>query len=308
VVKQLALEGGGDIGEMLIHVRNEVIAATRGKQIPWEHSALTAKFYFAPPASPDTAKDTASSPAQPAPTYEQQMEIALWNRVKDSKDPAELQAYVDRFPQGAFAPLARILIQRAKREEAQRVAAVREELLQEARDKAQAANASQPTVVATVPSPSPNPTTPPPEPSVGMDREAMVRLLQGELKRLGCYPGSVDGRWGGKTTDALKSFASYAKVRIPSDEPSLAALSAVTARKERVCPLQCVDSEIESKGQCVAKPSKAKVKTRSVEPRREPRRTTETEQSGRVRTENPSPTVKPCLPGLGCGGLRILPF
>ena len=51
MVKQLALRGGADLGEMLIHVRNDVMGATRGKQIPWEHSALTAKFYFVPPAS-----------------------------------------------------------------------------------------------------------------------------------------------------------------------------------------------------------------------------------------------------------------
>jgi len=47
VVKQLSLQDA-DIGDMLIRVRNDVIAATRGRQVPWEHSALTAKFYSEP--------------------------------------------------------------------------------------------------------------------------------------------------------------------------------------------------------------------------------------------------------------------
>jgi hypothetical protein len=35
-----------DLGSILIAVRNDVIAATGGQQVPWEHSALTGKFYF----------------------------------------------------------------------------------------------------------------------------------------------------------------------------------------------------------------------------------------------------------------------
>jgi hypothetical protein len=34
-------------------------------------------------------------------------EIAFWESVRDSKDPVELRAYLDRYPNGAFAPLAR---------------------------------------------------------------------------------------------------------------------------------------------------------------------------------------------------------
>ena len=34
-------------------------------------------------------------------------EIAFWESVRDSKDPAELRAYLERYPNGAFAVLAR---------------------------------------------------------------------------------------------------------------------------------------------------------------------------------------------------------
>jgi hypothetical protein len=43
-----------DLSTLLIHVRNDVMVATRDHQIPWEHSALRSKFYFAgaPPQEP----------------------------------------------------------------------------------------------------------------------------------------------------------------------------------------------------------------------------------------------------------------
>jgi hypothetical protein len=37
-------------------------------------------------------------------------EITFWNSVKDSTDPEELKAYLDAFPQGKFAALARLRI------------------------------------------------------------------------------------------------------------------------------------------------------------------------------------------------------
>ena len=32
----------------MIEVRKEVVSATSGQQVPWDHSALTGDFYFAP--------------------------------------------------------------------------------------------------------------------------------------------------------------------------------------------------------------------------------------------------------------------
>ena len=84
---------GDDLPSILINVRNDVMQATDRRQVPWEHSALTAKFYFIPPR----------------PT-EQQMELAFWNSVRDSTSPAVLRTYLERYPNGEFAPIARTLI------------------------------------------------------------------------------------------------------------------------------------------------------------------------------------------------------
>jgi hypothetical protein len=86
---------GEDLPTILINVRNDVMAATGRRQVPWEHSALTAKVYFIPPK----------------PTAEVQVELAFWNSVKDSTSPTVLGTYLQRYPAGEFAPIARALIE-----------------------------------------------------------------------------------------------------------------------------------------------------------------------------------------------------
>ena len=70
------------------------MGATDRKQVPWEHSAMTARFFF----------------TQPRAAANQQDELALWNSVKENPDPAEVRSYLRRFPQGSFAVVAQTLI------------------------------------------------------------------------------------------------------------------------------------------------------------------------------------------------------
>jgi hypothetical protein len=81
---------GDDLPTILINVRNDVMKETVRRQVPWEHSAMTARFYFIPPR----------------PT-EQQIELAFWTSVKDSTNPAVLGTYLERYPAGEFASIAR---------------------------------------------------------------------------------------------------------------------------------------------------------------------------------------------------------
>ncbi|TXJ26433.1 MAG: DUF4189 domain-containing protein [Afipia sp.] len=41
-------------------------------------------------------------------------EITFWNSVKDSRNPAEISAYLDKYPNGTFAPLAKIRLESLK--------------------------------------------------------------------------------------------------------------------------------------------------------------------------------------------------
>ncbi len=76
-------EPGRNLNAIMIDVRKDVLAATGGQQVPWDHSALTSDFYFqpgtgrstepgvAPPASDASGTEEPSSPqiaaADPGP-------------------------------------------------------------------------------------------------------------------------------------------------------------------------------------------------------------------------------------------------
>lgn len=87
---------GASINDIFQEVRGKVLAATERKQVPWDSSSLTAPFYFVPAAVTPTAKATEA----------ETLELAFWNEVKDSDAAEDYQAYLARFPDGVFAPLA----------------------------------------------------------------------------------------------------------------------------------------------------------------------------------------------------------
>ena len=53
---------GRNLPATMIEVRKEVVAATDGKQVPWDHSALTGDFFFAPGAASPSQGTVASAP------------------------------------------------------------------------------------------------------------------------------------------------------------------------------------------------------------------------------------------------------
>jgi uncharacterized caspase-like protein len=53
---------GRNLTAVMIDVRREVLAATSGKQVPWDHSALTGDFYFHLASAPGTLPKTAPAP------------------------------------------------------------------------------------------------------------------------------------------------------------------------------------------------------------------------------------------------------
>ncbi|HVZ00984.1 MAG TPA: caspase family protein [Dongiaceae bacterium] len=94
---------GEGIEEIFRDVRGKVLAATNSKQTPWDSSSLTAPFYFQAPvaAAPAVGASTALS-GNP-----QAAELLFWESIKDSKSADDFQAYLDKYPQGDFASLAK---------------------------------------------------------------------------------------------------------------------------------------------------------------------------------------------------------
>jgi hypothetical protein len=82
-------EPGRNLTAVMIEVRKQVLATTHGKQVPWDHSALTGDFYFHYTAAPGGVPRL--SPGGPAPDTEalqqrlQQLEQELARRTDPNR-------------------------------------------------------------------------------------------------------------------------------------------------------------------------------------------------------------------------------
>jgi uncharacterized caspase-like protein len=104
-------ESSDDLSTLLISVRNDVIKATANKQIPWEHSSLTGRFYFNPAAQAPSR----SSSAAPAARDEA---ADAWTAAKDTSSPVVLEAFIKRYGGSFYAELARERLQALRSKEA----------------------------------------------------------------------------------------------------------------------------------------------------------------------------------------------
>ncbi len=106
---------GLDLADVFRKVRKEVLKATNQKQVPWDSWSLTDPYYFVPPsASPQALagpSPTLNPPEGGGGTQQQQVAAAdpkaTWEDIKDSDDPAVFQSYLEAFPNGVYAALAR---------------------------------------------------------------------------------------------------------------------------------------------------------------------------------------------------------
>lgn len=89
-------------------VRVKVMDATGERQVPWENSSLTGEFYFNPEpravaarSEPDLVPPTARETAGP------NAELLFWQSIERTENAALFESYLERFPDGVFAPIAR---------------------------------------------------------------------------------------------------------------------------------------------------------------------------------------------------------
>jgi uncharacterized caspase-like protein len=81
--------------------------------------------------------------------------------------------------------------------------------------------------------------------------QELGRSLQLELKRVGCYQGTVNGEFGDATRDALRNFAKYSATSLRYEDLSVDAIKAVRAFEQRVCPLSCQPGERAEGDSCI---------------------------------------------------------
>ncbi|MDA9455169.1 MULTISPECIES: caspase family protein [Bradyrhizobium] len=79
------------------------------------------------------------------------------------------------------------------------------------------------------------PSSTPPE----MSPQEMTKLVQSELRRVGCLTAAADGEWNASSQRSLTLFNKYAGTRFDAKLASFDALDAIKAKPGRVCPLIC---------------------------------------------------------------------
>lgn len=124
---------GLSVEHVFKRVRSKVEAETGGAQTPWEESSLKGDFYFTPKKAEPVAKQE--------PVYRADREALFWETIKDTENPVLLQTYLDRYPGGTFAGLAKAMIAHlnAKEQKRQDELAARLEAERQARKSAEKA-------------------------------------------------------------------------------------------------------------------------------------------------------------------------
>jgi uncharacterized caspase-like protein len=116
-----------DLSAILIAVRNDVMEETQRKQVPWEHSALTGRFYFGGPAQAATAPSAQLLSSEAA---------EAWGVADRTNSIAAFEAFIRRFSDTYYGDLAKVRLAELKQAEATKQAA--ETVERKAEDEARA--------------------------------------------------------------------------------------------------------------------------------------------------------------------------
>ena len=88
-------EPGRNLTAVMIEVRREVLAATNGKQVPWDHSALTGDFYFHLASAPSMLPKTAPAPPDIESEALKQRLRQVEEELKKKSDPQQTAKLVE---------------------------------------------------------------------------------------------------------------------------------------------------------------------------------------------------------------------
>ena len=227
------------------------------------------------------------APARPAPAAAATAPVPALNAQAEARRDYELalqignksalNAFLTQYPDGFYASLAKLQLDKIAAEEV-RVAATEKARLAEqerarlategaqktqqakaeadaraaeqarlAAEKAkqvaqdQAAAAEQKRVAAEAPSDRGSPDKPVNLAALdaGPPQAGITKSVQAELRRVGCLTGAADGDWNTASQRSLTLFNRYAGTKLDAKVASVDTLDAIKLKPSRVCPLVC---------------------------------------------------------------------
>ena len=226
-----------EVGLMMRRVRDQVLDTTSGQQEPFVYGSLSAEQIF--------LNDTrglslvAPKPETPQTQGASAAEIAFWQSIAETSDPAELESYLARYPNGLFSVLAEARVARLRNAEPGPKDAFKPLVPQVDPDVAE-------------------PTQP--EPSRALTRREVIEL-QERLSALGHSLGRADGIPGRRTATAVRAFERSQDL----PETGEASLPVLAALRDKVTDADLEDWRSKQRAARVVKP-----KAQPTQPRAEP--------------------------------------
>ncbi|WFP64062.1 caspase family protein [Mesorhizobium sp. WSM4904] len=198
-------EPGVEIQSALTRVRGEVTAETDGRQRPWHNASLGREVFIGPQTPPPAAAapqpSATETPAEPPNSDARGWEIEqrVWDEASKRNTLAHYEAYLQQFPNGAFADLARLNINQLKKPPITVGNTPAADAKTEG-DAARSAAAAQPPAAAA--NPETDAGTEPTESAIGLGRQDRIDL-QERLLAIGYDLDEADGDFGSKTRQAI---------------------------------------------------------------------------------------------------------
>jgi hypothetical protein len=84
-----------------------------------------------------------------------------------------------------------------------------------------------------------------------LDRAALTREIQRQLKRVGCYQGDVTGIWSPSVRQAMRAFTERANATLPVDGPDPVLLAMVQSHAPGACSAACPQGQDRANGRCI---------------------------------------------------------
>ena len=179
-------EPGLEVGLMFRKVRDSVLGATGGRQEPFVYGSLSSEGFYlgATPAGGVVASATPADSGDSS-TLQMQAQMLFWESIKDSDDPSDYLAYINRFENGIYIELARNRVKK----------------LQDGSHEPGSSGAS----AEETSRPSGDESLKLAENSLGLTR-AERRQIQYGLNELGFDAGLVDGIFGSQSRRAIRRW------------------------------------------------------------------------------------------------------
>lgn len=249
---------GLEVRSMLTRVRRDVYEATGGRQRPWDNSSLLREFYYVekpvevaavepePPSAP-----VAASPTDPEGTArdlgELERERIFWQGIQNSTFPGDFEAYLQLYPEGIFAALARTRLERLQAMSTEERVALLPPEPQEAprperiiRMKEPQAEPDLPPTVTAAPPPSVDaPSGPEPEADAAVAGPEPEPEPEPELEMAALSPetAAAPAPPPPRVPDGLLGLLPTPKPPVPPEDVEVAARTPETAEKQPASPV-----------------------------------------------------------------------